>query len=281
MSTSKTFKPNLAVANPLIAELDLLSQRRADFEKQLARTNKTLYQLLADVYAQYELAAQAGTLSHAVQLMKQKLRAQGKKVQSGTPEINIYVRYVFGTDRQRVYNYATCLQAAIAKSIPSTRFVDFITKIGGIEECKLQTSADKKSGNPSASAASSQPSEQQMQAASDLMDSGSFSFVADIALPNTLATMVTGQEMTILIGKPTANGSLQVIASVPVISNAAKNLVKRELAKVIADQEAEEAIRSAQQQERDAITAVLARAKFTTNTINESAVQPTLPAETT
>lgn len=281
MSTSKTFKPNLAVANPLIAELDLLSQRRADFEKQLARTNKTLYQLLADVYAQYELAAQAGTLSHAVQLMKQKLRAQGKKVQSGTPEINIYVRYVFGTDRQRVYNYATCLQAAIAKSIPSTRFVDFITKIGGIEECKLQTSADKKSGNPSASAASSQPSEQQMQAASDLMDSGSFSFVADIALPNTLATMVTGQEMTMLIGKPTANGSLQVIASVPVISNAAKNLVKRELAKVIADQEAEEAIRSAQQQERDAITAVLARAKFTTNTINESAVQPTLPAETT
>lgn len=279
MSTSKTFKPNLAVANPLIAELDLLSQRRADFEKQLARTNKTLYQLLADVYAQYELAAQTGTLSHAVQLMKQKLKAQGKTVQSGTPEINVYVRYVFGTDRQRVYNYATCLQAAIAQSIPSTGFVEFITKIGGIEECKLQTSAGKRSGNPPAAAASSPPSEQQMQAASDLMESGRFSFVANLVLPNTLAAKVAGQELTMLIGKPTTDGSLQVITSVPVVSNAAKNLVKRELAKVIADQEAEQAIRSVQQQERDAITAVLARTKFTTNTINEPAVQPTLPAE--
>jgi hypothetical protein len=83
-----------------------------------------------------------------------------------------------------------------------------------------------------------------------------------------------------LIGKPTADGSLQVITSVPVTSNAAKNLVKRELAKLISDQEAELAVRSAQQQERDIITAVLAQTKFTRNTINESAVQPTLSAET-
>ena len=280
MAKSKSPKPNLAIANPLIAELDLLSQRRADFDKELARTNKTLYQLLADVYAQYELAAQAGTLSHAVQLMKQKLKAQGKTVQSGTPEINVYVRYVFGTDRQRVYNYATCLQAAIAQSIPSTGFVEFITKIGGIEECKLQTGVGQKAKMLSAAATSSRPSEQQMQAASDLMDSGRFSFVADIALPNTLAATVAGQELTMLIGKPTANGSLQVITSVPVVSDAAKKMVKRELAKVIAEQQAKQATQSAQQQERDTIAALLAQTKFTTNTINESAVQPTLSAET-
>jgi hypothetical protein len=279
MAKSKSPIPNLAVTNPFIAELDLLSKKRANFEKQLARTNKTLYQLLAEVYAQYELAAQAGKLSHAVHVMKQKLKAQGKKVQSGTPEINVYVRYVFGTDRQRVYNYATCLQAAITKSIPSTGFVEFITKIGGIEECKLQTTAGQKVGTPSATAASSSPSEQQMQAASALMDSGRFSFVADLALPKTLAAKVADQELAMLIGKPTADGTLQVITTVPVISNAQKNLVKRELAKVIADQEAEQAIRSEEQQERDVITSLLAQTKFTTNTLNESAVQPTLSVE--
>jgi hypothetical protein len=264
MAKANSKKLSQLAASPYMQELDALAQRRQQFEKtELARTNKKLYQLLADVYAQYELALGNNCLAVTVQIMKDRIKERGQKVQARTAEINVFVRYVFDTDRQRVYNYAACLQAAIAQSIPSTDFVEFITKIGGIEECKQQTTA-KLLIKSTATAVS----EAATNMASDAIEGRSSEFIADIALPQQLMARVIGQPLTIMIGMPTNQGALRVIATLPADKPVVKSLLTRELARSIDQQSAVTAQAIAIQSRDDAFNTLLENVQITEQPLN-------------
>jgi hypothetical protein len=195
--------------------------------------------------------------------MKDRIKERGQKVQARTAEINVFVRYVFDTDRQRVYNYAACLQAAIAQSIPSTDFVEFITKIGGIEECKQQTTA-KLLIKSTATAVS----EAATNMASDAIEGRSSEFIADIALPQQLMARVIGQPLTIMIGMPTNQGALRVIATLPADKPVVKSLLTRELARSIDQQSAVTAQAIAIQSRDDAFNTLLENVQITEQPLN-------------
>lgn len=116
-----------------VRDADRLFDMREEFE---ARTNWELYNLLAGIYSLYRNAAEQKYTDDAVKLMGEKLKKFNVRIQSNTPSLTVFVRYVYRTDRKKAYTYSQVLNFADKKGVTPADLPSFIDANGGVEKCK-------------------------------------------------------------------------------------------------------------------------------------------------
>jgi hypothetical protein len=221
-------------ASSLMVALDALVAEREKFEREeYASSNAKLYEILSKVYAAYKQAKASETvLQETVRHMVSYLKNNyGDRIQTNTLAINLFVRYVFRTSRQRAHNYSRTLQAAYAKGIAPEALPQFIADGGGVEECKKDFVKSPKTLEREAKIASALDMVNEQ-----LTDSNSV--LAEFTVAADWVAGTCDQEMTFLVGRADKNGKVRVTSVVPAFSNGMAKWAKNQLALFIAEQQA-------------------------------------------
>lgn len=226
-NTNSAFK-----ASNLLVALDALVTERETFEREeYARSNAKLYEILTKIYSAYKIAKGSDSLlTETVRQMKQVLQQSGERIQTNTLAINLFVRYVFRTSRQRAHNYSRTLQAAYAKGIAPEALPQFIADGGGVEECKKDFVKGPKALQREAKIAS----------ALDMVNeqlTNSNTSLAQVTVPPAWVTETYAEEMTFLVGKADKNGKVHVTSVIPAYSKGMANWAKNQLALFLAEQQ--------------------------------------------
>ena len=243
-------------ASSLMVSLDALVAERETFEREeYARSNAKLYEILSKVYAAYKQAKSSDTvLTETVKMMKAALQKSGERIQTNTLAINLFVRYVFRTSRQRAHNYSRSLQAAYAKGIAPEGLAQFIADGGGVEECKKVFVPGPKALERKTKIASALDMVNEQIASSETC-------LAELTVPAEWVAGTLGQEMTFLVGKADKTGKVRVVSVVPVFSKGMANWAKNQLALFLADQQIASQKTAKAKRKDAAITAVAKTAK--------------------
>lgn len=209
----------------VLVRADALFKERERFEgAELARSNKALYKLLTQVYELFEAAREdVKCLKTAVKTMSDKLKERGVKIQSNTPALTVFVRYVFNSDRKRAYAYTQTLMAAIQQEVKPAGLATFIESQNGVEECRKQLI--KKDETVQKEAA--------LKAASvDVCDSlKSMRAVATVTLPQASVAFSDGAEFAFIVARSLGNGEFELLRAVPHSTKAMHSSAVKELAK--------------------------------------------------
>ena len=243
-------------ASSLMVTLNALVAERETFEREeYARSNAKLYEILSKVYATYMQAKSSGTIyTETIRLMKETLQNSGERIQLNTPAINLFVRYVFRSSRQRIHGYGRTLQAAYAKNIAPEALAQFIADGGGVEECKKDFVPGAKALERKAKIASA------IDMVNEQIDNSTVC-LAEVKVPAEWVAGTHGEEMTFLVGKADKNGKVRVTSVVPTYSKGMANWARTQLALFLATQQAT-AQKSAKTKRKDAaIDAVAKKAK--------------------
>jgi hypothetical protein len=254
---AKQVSANGAVkVSSLMVALDALVAEREKFEREeYARSNAKLYEILTKVYAAYKQAKTSDTvLRETVIQMKFVLQKSGERIQTNTLAINLFVRYVFRTSRQRAHNYSRTLQAAYAKGIAPEALPQFIADGGGVEECKKDFVKGPKA----------KEREEKIASALDMVNeqlTSNNSSLAEVTVPAAWVAGTYGEEMTFLVGKADKNGKVKVTSVVPAFSKGMAKWAKQQLALFLAEQQAATQKVAKVKRKDAAITAVANKAK--------------------
>lgn len=224
-------KASLGPAN-IVGQMKKIAQDRAVFEaNEYARSNQKLYEILAEAYEQYLLAKQTQKLfKETVQQLVSILTDEGSKVQTNTLAINLFVRFVFRSDRQRAHNYSRTLQAAVAMNIKPQDLPKFITDCGGVEECKKQVEKSNTVVQKKLTIA------QAMPRVVELIKEAAVSPIATFNVGPEVVAKSFDEEMTFLIGKTDKSGNVSVVSVVPGYSAGFAKWAKQQLAIYLAEQ---------------------------------------------
>jgi len=254
---AKQFSAQGAVkVSSLMVELDALVKERETFEREeYARSNQRLYEILTKVYRAYTQAKTSDSvLKDTVKQMKAVLQQSGERVQVNTLAINLFVRYVFRTSRQRAHNYSRTLQAAFAKSIAPDALPQFIADGGGVEECKKEFVKSPKTVEREAKIASA------IELVKEQLTGDNIN-LAEISVPADWVAKTHGEELTFLVGKADKTGKVRVTSVVPVFSKGMATWAKKQLALFLADQQAASQKQAKVKRKDAAITAASKQAK--------------------
>ena len=216
--------------NAFITRADELSKAREKFETEtLARTNKELYRILGNVYDLYmDAAKDISTLKSTVNTMKSVLSKRNVKVQSNSPALTVFVRYVFNNDRKRAYNYTRTLMAAIKDKNRNQPLAEFIENKGGVEECKKNFS---KKPETLAKEVAIKEASAEIVATLETMNA-----VEVVTLPNSSVYLNDGCEFAFVIARVGANNRLELLRAIPATTKAIENSALKELAKDLLEQ---------------------------------------------
>jgi hypothetical protein len=211
-------------AKSIIEAATKLSVQREAFEaEEFARSNKALYAILSNVYALFNKAVADNCIREVAKAMRAELKLRGIRVQSNTPALTCFVRFVFNSDRKRAYNYATTLMAAVNAGIAPTALSDFIELGNGVEECKkkFKMKDEVRLRNEAVRAASVDIVEtlQTMQPA------------ATVSLPNTAVTLADGAQFAFIVARSIGNGGFELLRAVPTSTKVMQSSAVKELAK--------------------------------------------------
>ncbi|MCE2781832.1 hypothetical protein [Limnohabitans sp.] len=131
---------NMAFANSIVQQLDVLSVRRKEWEAtDYKKANDGLYALLADCLDVYNARFVNGSLDDQKALRRsliERLQADGVKVVKTSITLTMLARFVFNSDRKRAQGYGYVLAAAVSHGIEATGFAAWVLQQGGIEEIK-------------------------------------------------------------------------------------------------------------------------------------------------
>lgn len=112
---------NIKYAQTIVKQLNDLVVKREKWEStDYKKANEGLYALLSSCLQMFNSKfVTAGdsdrkTLRYELATL---LKADGIKVQTNTPTLTMFVRYVFGSDRKRAHGYSYVLKAAISYEI--------------------------------------------------------------------------------------------------------------------------------------------------------------------
>lgn len=251
---TKTFSPEVSQqATVVIGQLNQMAEKGSEIHKvqqdELARTNARLYELLGNLYKQYvEVSADRDLFEAVLAEMKAALKDKGQNVQKKRP-LNTFVRYVFGTDRQRTYNYKSCLQAALDQNVPVGGFKVFILRQGGIEACK-----SKSKPKPSVSDTA------KVQAAYTKVEKTlSSAALATIKLAPESVQEVAQNKYTFLLARAKPNGEVDVLAVLPKHSSSLEAWAISSIAEASPDAAEDQ---SAVDKPQDLISTALAQAEL-------------------
>jgi hypothetical protein len=205
------------------AATKLILQREAFEAEEFARSNKALYAILSNVYALFNKAVADNCIGEVAKAMRAELKLRGIRVQSNTPALTCFVRFVFNSDRKRAYNYATTLMAAVKAEIAPADLTDFIERSNGVEECKKQFKIkdEVKQRNEAIRVASVNVVDtlQTMQA------------TATVTLPNTAVTLADGAQFAFIVARSIGNGEFELLHAVPTTTKVMQSSAIKELAK--------------------------------------------------
>jgi uncharacterized protein YeeX (DUF496 family) len=124
-------------ARKVLEKANALSIERETFENEdLARSNKSLYLILTKIHTLFNDAVNDKCIKEAATAMREQLKQRGVKVQSNTPALTCFVRFIFNSDRKRAYNYASTLMVAIDAEVKPENLAAFIEGGNGVEEIK-------------------------------------------------------------------------------------------------------------------------------------------------
>lgn len=126
---------SLDIANAFHRRLDELTNRRRDWENNIARAyNAQLYAILADcLQVAYDVLASDG-LRNA---LKHALKKSKVTVQRNTSVETQVVKLIFCNNRHRASAYSIALRAAVAQNIKPADFSTWVDKQKGIEAIRL------------------------------------------------------------------------------------------------------------------------------------------------
>lgn len=228
---AKTNDQQMVKASTIFLKLEKLSSEREKFEKtDLARTNLRLYELLADVYATYlEAKKERKILKLTVAEMKAAVEKDGSRVLIQTPTINLFVRFVFRSNRQTVHSYARAIEAAISDGVQPDDLSAYIVKQGGIQECKVLTMPSSKSIEKK------KKIEAGMPLVDELIESSKLKPLAEFKTDPLLLEAIKNSEITILLGKKHSGGKVSVLTVVPAFRNNILQWAKEEMAQWCAE----------------------------------------------
>jgi hypothetical protein len=221
-------KATAVVAPTTEAVLEKASELVAAREKfettTLARSNKELYGILGQVHDLFMSAcASTECLKDTVKAMKAELAKRNVKVQSNSPALTVFVRYVFNSDRKRAYNYTRTLMAAIKDKKANETLAEFIERKGGVEECKKNLA--KKPETLSKETALKDAIADSFMVLEGLMPKET------VALPNSSVYLNDGCTYAFVLARQNANNELELLRTVPTTTKAMENAALKEVAK--------------------------------------------------
>jgi hypothetical protein len=219
-ATQQTLSPDT-----VLVRADALFKERERFEgAELARSNKALYKLLMQVYELFEAAREdVKCLKAAVKTMSDKLKERGVKIQSNTPALTVFVRYVFNSDRKRAYAYTQTLMAAIQQEVKPAGLATFIESQNGVEECRKQLIKKDETVTKEA---------ELKAAGADVSDElKSMRAVTTVSLPAASVSFSDGAEFAFIVARSLGNGEFELLRAVPRSTKAMHTSAVKELAK--------------------------------------------------
>lgn len=219
----------LANAQAVIKKANGLAEASKKYETEtLARSNKELYSILGQVYDLFmEAYKDIPTLKQTVNEMKEVLGKRNVKVQSNSPALTVFVRYVFNSDRKRAYNYTRTLMAAMKDKSEKQGLADFIESKGGVEECKKNFAK-----KPETVAKEEALKEAVSQVVATLE---SMKAVETVTLPNSSVYLNDGCEYAFVIARVGANNKLELLRTIPKTTKAMESSAIKELAKEVVE----------------------------------------------
>ena len=207
---------NIKYAQTIVKQLNDLVVKREKWEStDYKKANEGLYALLSSCLEMFNSKfVTAGdsdrkTLRYELATL---LKSDGIKVQTNTPTLTMFVRYVFGSDRKRAHGYAYVLKAAISYEITAEDLAKFIAEQGVIEEIKRKMVASEEA------IANKAKREKALEAVNANAEQAELAPLATVGVD--LSNNTT--PFAIVIAKPNANGEGDVIA---VLKNAEAKLV--------------------------------------------------------
>lgn len=236
-------------ASAMIEKLDKLAAERKEFERtDMARTNKKLYELLSNVYKSYEEAASSSAvLKLTVQGLTTILKKHGQRVQQNSTALSLFVRYVFDSERQRIFNYTRAIQAAKASDVKPEQFIEFVTEAGGIEECKAQAKPNEKISEMQQKIAEVMP------LVDELLSKDGGQVLASFKVDAKLVDDIKGSGMAFMVGTCDAKGNIKVRSVIPGYSAGFENWAKKKMAQYLQAQKAVSNKKTAQAEQEKAI----------------------------
>lgn len=272
MSTSskKISAKNAVKASAMIEALDKLAVERNEFEQtDLARTNMKLYKLLAMVYERYEQAsAQEDVLKLTVAALTERMKAAGKRVQQNTTALSLFVRFVFDSERQRIFTYTRAIQAAQSNSIKPDGFAQFVIDEGGLEDCKAKVQPNAKAQEKQQKIADAMP------LVEEILDEGSGNVLAEFKVDAAMVEELKDGGKAFMIGTCDAMGNVQVRSVIPAYSDGFEKWAKTKMAEYLHEHKSKSAKKEAEDEQEMAIEqamSMLTKAKSGTVKVGELA----------
>lgn len=203
---------NMAFANSIVQQLDVLSVRRKEWEAtDYKKANDGLYALLADCLDVYNARFVNGSLDDQKALRRsliERLQADGVKVVKTSITLTMLARFVFNSDRKRAQGYGYVLAAAVSHGIKAADFAAWVVKQGGIEEIKRLMVK-----KPEALA------KQQAVKAATVAVNGEIELNTLQPLAHVALKGLTGKHAVLLV-KPNVNGGVDIVGSLSDINDA-------------------------------------------------------------
>jgi hypothetical protein len=235
---SKTVKTlsvaNMAFANTIVQQLDVLSVRRKEWEAtDYKKANDGLYALLGECLGVFNERFVSGTDEDKKALrisLIQRLQADGIRIVKTSTTLTMLARFVFNSDRKRAQGYSYVLAAAVSHGIKASEFAEWVVKQGGIEEVKRLMVKSEKSKIKQAAVA-----------AATVVVKGSLELNALQPLAHVGLTGLTGNYAVLLV-KPNVNGGADIVGSLSDVNDSLVNalilrMAKEQVAKDEADKE--------------------------------------------
>jgi hypothetical protein len=213
---------NMAFAASIVQTLDGLAEIRKNWEStDFKKANDGLYALLAKCLETFDNKFVNASDSDRKTLRSElttMLKAAGVKVQKNTTTLNMFVRYVFGSDRKRAHGYAYVLTAALSHKKTAAELPVWIADCGGIEEIKRLMIQSEKS---------------KVRAA--LMKTAHNTVIADIEqakiTPNATLDLALAGDYAVLLAKPQPDGTVTIIGALPEITEGLFNALLERMAR--------------------------------------------------
>ena len=221
---AKTLAPsNVAFANSIVQQLDVLSARRDAWEKtDYKKANDGLYALLADCLDVFNARFVKGCEDDKIALRRslmQRLQADGIRVVKTSTTLTMLARFVFNSDRKRAQGYGYVLAAAVSHKVQAADFPAWVVKQGGLEEIKrLMVKKPEAIAKQEAIKAAS-------QSVKGGLEDKSVQPLAHVRLEGLTGTYA------VLLVKPNVKGGADVVGALSDINDALVNALIQRMAK--------------------------------------------------
>ena len=214
---------SVVFANSIVQQLDVLSVRREQWEKnEYKKANDGLYALLAECLDVFNARFVKGSAEDQIALRRaliKRLQADGIRVVKTSTTLTMLARFVFNSDRKRAQGYGYVLAAAVSHKVEANDFPAWVFKQGGLEEIKrLMVKKPEAIAKQEAVKAAT-------VSVKDELEDNAIKPLAHVSLNGLSGTYA------VLLVKPCVNGGADIVGTLSDINEAMVNALIQRMAK--------------------------------------------------